>query len=145
MNILDAAYRVGHDSPGGVAALAPRMGISQAVLNSKLNPNTKTHILSIEEMVRMEHLTGRHDILFAHAEVLGYVAVPVPCVGDDDVDHAITTACAEFGDYLRTVGDALGDKRVTPNEAKKLEKELVEMIASATHLQALLTATVRKR
>lgn len=145
MNILDAAYRVGHDSPGGVAALAPRMGISQAVLNSKINPNTKTHILSIEEMIRMEHLTGRHDMLFAHAEALGYVAVPVPCLGDDDIDHAITTACAEFGDYLRTVGDTLSDKRVTPNEAKRLEKELVEMIASATHLQALLTATVRKR
>lgn len=144
MNILDAAYRVGHDSPGGVAALAPRMGIGQAVLNSKLNPNTKTHILSVEEMVRMEVLTGRHDMLMAHAEALGFVAVPVPCLGDDDVDHAIATACAEFGDYLRTVGDALGDKKVTPNEAKRLEKELVEMISSATHLQALLLAKGRR-
>lgn len=145
MNIEDAAHRVGHDSPGGVAALAPRMGMSQAVLNSKINPNTRTHHLSISEMIRMEQLTGRVDMLFAHAEALGYVAVPVPCIGDDNVDHAITTACAEFGDYLRTVGDALGDKRVTPNEAKKLEKELVEMMSAATHLQALLTAKLRKR
>lgn len=145
MNIEDAAHRCGHDATGGVAALAPRMGLGQAVLNSKINPNTKTHHLSISEMVRMEQLTGRTDMLFAHAEALGYVAVPVPAIGDDDVDHAITTACAEFGDYLRTVGDALGDKRVTPNEAKRLEKELVEMIAAATHLQAIVTGVARKR
>lgn len=145
MNIEDAAHRVGHDSPGGVAALAPRMGMSQAVLNSKINPNTRTHHLSITEMIRMEQLTGRADMLFAHAEALGYVAVPVPCIGDDNVDHAITTACAEFGDYLRTVGDILSDHKVTQNEAKKLEKELVEMMAAATHLQALLTAQVRRR
>ena len=145
MNILDAAYRVGHDHPGGVAALAPRMGIGEAVLNSKLNPNTKTHILSIEEMIRMEHLTGRHDMLFAHAEALGFVAVPMPCVDDDDVDHAIANTCAEFGDYLRTVGDAMGDKKITPNEAKKLEKELVEMMEAATHLQALLISKSKRK
>ncbi len=144
MNIIDAAYRVGHDSPGGVAALAPRMGMSQAVLNSKLNPNTKTHILSIEEMIRMEHLTGRFDMLFAHAEALGFVAIPAPVIGDDDVDLAMAKTCAEFGDYLRTVGEALGDKKVTPNEAKKLEKELVEMINAATHLQALLASKARR-
>ena len=115
------------------------------MLNSKINPHTKTHHLSITEMVRMEQLTGRHDMLFAHAEVLGFVAVPVPCVDDDDVDHAITNACAEFGDYLRTVGDSMGDKKITANEAKRLEKELVEMIEAATHLQALLISRIKRK
>jgi hypothetical protein len=145
MNIEDAAHRLGHDHVGGVAALAPRMGMSAAVLNSKINPHTKTHHLSITEMVRMEQLTGRHDMLFAHAEALGFVAVPMPCVDDDDVDHAITNTCAEFGDYLRTVGDAMADKKITPNEAKKLEKELVEMMEAATHLQALLISKSKRR
>jgi hypothetical protein len=145
MNILDAAYRVGHDHPGGVAALAPRMGMGEAVLNSKLNPNTKTHILSIEEMIKLEQFTGRHDMLFAHAEALGFIAVPAPCVGDGDVDHAIAQTCAEFGDYLRTVGDAMGDKQITPNEAKRLEKELVEMIEAAMYLQALLIGKKKRK
>lgn len=143
MNIEDAAHRVGHESPGGVAALAPRMGMKEAVLNSKINPNTRTHHLTIGEMVRMESLTGRADMLVAHAEALGYVAIPVPNVEEGDIAHAIATACAEFGDYLRTVDAAMSDRKVTRNEQIVLEKELVEMIAAATRLQSLLVADIR--
>lgn len=144
MNIVDAAHRVGHESPGGVASLAPRMGMRQEVLNSKINPNTRTHHLNIEEMIRMEQLTGRTDMLIAHAESLGYVAIPVPSVDDDDVAHALSRTCAEFGDYLRTVDESMRDKKITRNEVKDLEKELVEMIHAATKLQSLLSAMRKK-
>lgn len=138
MNIVDAAHRVGHEAQGGVAALAPRMGMKEAVLNSKINPNTLTHHLSIQEMVRMEQLTGRADMLIAHAEALGYVAIPMPAEEDGDISRGIASTCAEFGDYLRTVEDAWRDQKITGNEKKDLEKELVEMIAAAVRLQALL-------
>ena len=145
MNIRDAAHRAGHDSPGGVAALAPRMQMSYAVLNSKLNPNTRTHHLTIDEMLCLEQLTGRHDVLFAHAEALGYVAIPVPSVEDGDIAHALASTCAEFGDYLRTVDTTMRDGKITTNEARRLDKELVEMIAAATRLQGLLLAVGKKR
>lgn len=138
MNIVDAAHRVGHEAQGGVAALAPRMGMKEAVLNSKINPNTLTHHLSIQEMVRMEQLTGRTDMLIAHAESLGYVAIPMPSEDSGDISRGIASTCAEFGDYLRTVEDAWSDRKITGNEKKDLEKELVEMIAAAVRLQALL-------
>ena len=140
MNIQYAAHRVGHEAPGGVAALAPRMGMKEAVLNSKINPNTLTHHLSIQEMVRMEQLTGRNDMLIAHAESLGYVAIPMPAATECDISHAIAMTCAEFGDYLRTVDEAWQDKDISKNEVSKLEKELVEMISAAVRLQAMLTA-----
>jgi len=140
MNIIDAAHRVGHEAQGGVAALAPRMGLKEAVLNSKINPNTLTHHLTIAEMVRMEQLTGRSDMLIAHATALGYVAIPVPSIDDEDIGSALTRTCAEFGDYLRTVDGAMRDRKVTRNEVVKLEKELVEMISAATRLQALLVS-----
>ena len=125
---------------GGVAALAPRMGMKEAVLNSKINPNTMTHHLTIAEMVRMEQLTGRADMLIAHATALGYVAIPVPSIDDEDIGHALSRTCAEFGDYLRIVDGAMRDKKITRNEVVKLEKELVEMISAATRLQALLVS-----
>lgn len=140
MNIEDAAHRVGHETPGGVASLAPRMGMKEAVLNSKINPNTATHHLTISEMVRMEQLTGRHDMLIAHAEALGLVAIPVPAIDDEDVAHALARTCAEFGDYLRTVDSSMRDNKITRTEVTKLEKELVEMLSAATHLQALLVS-----
>ena len=138
MNIEDAAHRIGHEYPGGAGILAQRMGMNPVVFNSKLNPNTKTHHLSMVEALRMQQLAGRADILHAMAEALGYVAVPLPQVHDDDVAHALAATCAEFGDYLRRVDESMRDGKVTPNEVKRLEKELTEMVAAATHLQSIL-------
>lgn len=40
MNTRDAAYLTGHHYPGGVPALAVRMGMDAHELSRKLNPNT---------------------------------------------------------------------------------------------------------
>ena len=61
MNILDAAYNTVHDYKGGASALAPRMGIkSPAVLNSKVNPNTDTHHLTLLEASKLMALTTEY-------------------------------------------------------------------------------------
>lgn len=143
MNIEDAAHRIGHEYPGGAKALAERMGIRQAVFNSKLNPNTTTHHLTLLESVRMQQLAGRCDILYAMAEALDHVVLPKPQVADEDVGHALARTCAEFGDYLREVDASMKDARVSANERKRLERELVEMIAAATRLQAVLAGKTR--
>jgi len=138
MNVIDAAYRVGHEYPGGAGLLADRMGIVRAVFNSKLNPNTHSHHLTLAESVRMQQLAGRTDILQAMATELGHVAIPLPEVSDENIPAALARTCAEFGDYMRLVDDSLRDGRVSPNEAKCLEKELTEMVAASTHLLAVL-------
>lgn len=142
MNVLDAAHRIGHEYPGGAGVLAARMNIGHTVFNSKLNPNTTTHHLYLSEAVLMEQLANRFDILYAHADALNHVAIPLPAVEDEDVGHALTQTCAQFGDYLRRVDESLKDGKVTPNERKALERELTEMIAAATHLQSLLAGKV---
>lgn len=139
MNVIDAAYRIGHDYPGGAGLLADRLGIGRVVFNSKLNPNTSTHHLTLAESVRMQQLSGRSDILQAMATELGYVAIPLPAVEDENIPSALARSCAEFGDYMRQVDESLRDGRVTPNEAKCLEKELTEMVAASTRLLAVLS------
>lgn len=68
MNILDAAYNTVHDYKGGASALAPRMGIkSPAVLNSKVNPNTHTHHITLLEAVKLMEITGDYRILQEYA------------------------------------------------------------------------------
>jgi hypothetical protein len=42
MCIKDVIYRVVHAYPGGVPALAARMGMSKHVLQNKVNPNNDT-------------------------------------------------------------------------------------------------------
>jgi len=155
MNVLDAAHRIGLEYPGGMTALAARMGqvrdgvlrpMDPAILRSKLNPNSETNHLHVREAVLMQAVAGRADILHAMADALGYVAIPIPDAGEDapDVAHAISRTCAEFGDYLRRVDEVFKDRKVTPNELKSLEKELTEMIAAAARLQAVIASHGKK-
>lgn len=138
MNIQDAAYMVGHDYPGGAGALADRMGIVRAVFNSKLNPNTATHHLTLVEALKMQQLSGRFDVLYAMAEACGFVCLPLPGEVHENVDRDIAALCKEFGDYVSQVSQALDDGRITPNELHRCEKELSEMLAAAQVLQAAL-------
>ena len=139
MNILDAAHRIGHEYPGGAVALAHRMGIGPVVFNSKLNPNTGTHHLTLAEAQRMQLLTGRTDILSAMADELGYVVVKIPdCSHDIDIAKATRKAVVEFGEWMNQIDRSLDDGQVSQNELKAIEKELVEMMAQAQKLTAAL-------
>jgi hypothetical protein len=136
MNILDAAHKLAHEADGGFESLALRMGIGKKVFYGKVDPRDKTHILGVLEAVRMQQLTGRRDIIQAEADALNGVFLPKPSMDDmpDDLSTLISETCAEFGDYLRETDKALHDKQVTPNEVKKLQKELLELICAATRL-----------
>jgi hypothetical protein len=148
MNIQDAAHRIGHEYPGGSAALAHRMGIGPVVFNSKLNPNTLTHHLTLAEAQRMQLLTGRTDILEAMADELGYVIVKIPECGHDlDIAKATRRAVVEFGQWMQEIDKSLEDGAVSRNELKAIEKELVEMMAQAQQLTAALASvkTIKQR
>ena len=141
MNIQDAAHRIGHEYPGGAVALAHRMGIGPVVFNSKLNPNTLTHHLTLAEAQRMQQLAGRTDILEAMADELGYVIVKIPeCAHDIDIAKATRRAVVEFGQWIEEIDKSLEDGSVTQNELKAIEKELVEMMSQAQHLTAALSS-----
>lgn len=146
MNIQDAAHMLGHEYPGGAQALADRMGINRAVFNSKLNPNTATHHLTLVEALRMQQLAGRFDILYAMAEALGFVCVPLPSDSPESLERDIAHACKEFGEYIAEVTGSIEDNNVTPNEVKRCQKELADLVGAANHLQAKLASmAVRKR
>lgn len=141
MNIQDAAHRIGHEYPGGVPALAHRMGKNPTVLNSKLNPNNDTHHLTLAEADLMQHLSGRTDVLEAMADGLGYVVMHKPgTVEGCDIPSATRRAMVEFGDWMREVDAALADGSITTNEVRSIERELVQMITRAQALTACLSS-----
>lgn len=144
MNVEDAAHAIAHEYEGGFETLAVRMKIGAKVFNGKVNPNDKGHILGLVESVRMQQLTGRNDILFAMADTLGHVCIKLPDVTDDEVSKLLASFCGEFGDYLKEVDKAMSDSKVTPNEAKRLQKELIEMIGAATRLNSRLSGMAGK-
>lgn len=142
----NAAYALVHATRERARDVAERTGIKLQVLINKVSPTCDRNHLMLSEAVAIQRAAGDHRILRAMAEELGYVCIPAPAmISDDDVAHALAGLCAEFGDYLRKVDESMRDDRITPNEQRQLEKELAEMIASATHLQAVLAGKGKRR
>lgn len=76
MNTRDAAYMTSHHYPGGVPALAARMGMDARELTRKLNPNTGD--ISLDEAGVLMTLSGDHRILHAMADEFGYTLAKQP-------------------------------------------------------------------
>lgn len=142
---LDAAYLTAHEYPGGVNALAARMGKNPTVLRHKLNPNDSTNYLTVSDLMTIMVMTGDHRALHAACLELGYMALPLPRqTADEPTAEALTDTCKEFADYLQSVTGALSDNKVTAIELCRVRKELGEMVAAAGRLEAILAAKESK-
>lgn len=144
MNVIDAAYGVVHDYPGGSVALAPRLKMSGAILRGKVNPNDAGHHLTLAESVRMQAITGDHRIIYAEAEELGYMLVRLPTVDADDFTAEALRTVKEFGDFIGKCGDVMADGNVSKNELRAVERELIEAMAHITRLHQMIAAKVKR-
>ncbi|WP_313645272.1 phage regulatory CII family protein [Stenotrophomonas sp.] len=121
MNVDDSAHAVVHDYPGGSESLAPRLGMSPAVLNSKVNPNTSTHKLGLVEAVRISALTEDDRILRAFAQQCGCIVLRAPDANDAAAsDMAVLELVAAVGgsqgDLFGSIHRGLADGVLTEAE-----------------------------
>lgn len=117
MHIGDAAHQTVKQYPGGSESLAPRIGMSAAVLRNKVNPNNATHHLTLAEADEIMGVTGDHRILHALAAAHGYTLQPIaPAQDAGGVVQALLQANAAEGDFDRVLADALADDLITQNE-----------------------------
>ena len=144
MNIIDAAYHTVHDYPSGATALAPRLGIkSPAVLNSKVNPNTDTHHITLVEAIKIMVITNDYRILQSMNAQLGKVAIDLPQIPECR-DTALTDLVLSFGmqggDVYTLFKTMMADGRITRGEALDLSK----VIHKLHEILAELNAQVHK-
>ena len=145
MNITDAVYNSVHNYPGGATALAPRIGIkSPAVLNSKVNPNTETHHITLEEAVRVMEITGDYSILHAINARLGKVSVDLPDIPESHGDVCLMEEMLEVsvkkGDVNRLFKKMMADRRITTGEAKDMDTLIYALIQQLTVFQQQIHA-----
>lgn len=132
MNVADAAYNTVHDYPGGASALGPRLGIQPSILNSKVNPNTVTHHLRLDEAVKIMVVTGDYRMHHAISRELGLVSIPIPSaatVSADSIcffDMMLELREAD-GRMSQEFRKALSDGRITPGEAIDLKHAIHEL------------------
>jgi len=148
MNILDAVYNAVHDFPGGANALAPRMGIkSPAVLNSKVNPNTDTHHITLLETSKLMTLTGDYRPLHSLNAEHGKVAIDLPKIPECR-DLALTELVLGIGigggDITSVFREMMMDGRITSGEAADMSKVIHELHMVLAKLDAQVHACVEK-
>lgn len=146
MNILDAAYNTVHDYPGGAAALAPRMGMkSAAVLNSKVNPNTETHHLTLVEASKMMAMTGDFRVLQEMNAEHRKVAIDLPDIPECR-DIALTDTILRIGmkggDVMSKFREMMADGRITPGEAQDMSKTIHRMQVKLAQLDSQIKACI---
>ncbi len=136
--VLDAAFHLVHDYPGGAVSLAPRMGKSGTTLSHECKA-TGTAKLGLVDAVKLSHLTGDLRILNAFASECGCLVLPMPAPdGAVDTFHALAEAAREFGKFVTSVADAAADGQVTANELARVDGELASMLAASQAIRATL-------
>ena len=139
LDVLDAAYHTAHSFPGGVPALAQRMGMSNNTLQHKVSLHKDTHHLTLREAVAMQEVTQDKRIAQAMCCALGGVFIDLQADRKHSTLEQVMGMAKEFGDVLASVNDAVADGRVTDTEMHHCERQAAELIAA---LNATL-ATVR--
>ncbi len=126
MNIKDAAYATVHDYKGGSEALAPRMGMSAAVLRNKVNPNNETHHLTLAEAVSAAAMAGDYRMLRAWAHQEGFLLIKAPNSKRAESDMSVLEQMVSFmvasGVYGQEIHEALADGRVTKDELRDVRE-----------------------
>lgn len=147
MTIEDAIYHTVHNYPGGVTALAARMGVSPNTLTHKANPNNSTHHMHPRELVSMQYMSGDVSVLQSMAHSLRYTCTPIAAdqSGGDPVEAFMHMQMA-LAEFVRAVADPLQSRApgaVTRNEMRRAEEFAAELQASIGYMLASLRGHMR--
>ena len=140
MNPIDAFYHTVHDHPGGAASLAPRMGMSAAVLCNKADPKKECNKPLLIDVDKVMGLTGDFRILQALAHKHGFLLIKAPD-GTEECDMSVLESVMEtgvaHGQFMQSIHAALSDGRV--------DKKEVEAISEAERALQTAAATTTRR
>jgi hypothetical protein len=154
MNILDAAHKTVKEYPGGSVALATRLirinddgqevPMSDAVLRNKVNPNNRTHHLTLAEASEIMGLTENYRMLHALAAEHGFVLHRSDAPEAGSLIGALIDAGEIKGKLCQIIGDALDDDRITRNEALLIAATCSDLQEVASHIAQHAHAAVAK-
>ena len=141
MDVIDAAHKTVHNPKhGGSTAIAARMGMSSTVLNNKVNPNTDSHHLRLDEALTIMEYTNDTSIIQAMAQRLGGVFYKVD--GEATQASIIMTALSTSacqGDIMSEMQQALEDGRIDCKEHDALQTKIQDAIVALRTLSVQIT------
>lgn len=155
MHPVDALYALAKKYPGGIEALAKKMGVGPSTLYKKLERTNTTHHLQFDEFTEIVNLCAAAGVLDAYQPLralnwqLDHVAVHVPMLAatsDSDLSRDMVRAVAEAGDVARKLDEFLSnDGLIDKKEGKEFEKECEQAIAAMCLLRDRVRAVTKSR
>jgi hypothetical protein len=124
MSIKDVVYRVVHGYPGGVPAMAARMGISKNVLQNKVNPNNSTHHTNEEELEQIQMYADSDEIAKEFASQRNMVCIHIAKhqgASDKELFDLIINMEREKSDWMSSIQKALADGVIDPVEYQRIK------------------------
>lgn len=114
-------------------AVAEELGISYSMLMNACNPDLPEFHLRAGALSMFAKLTGGRLALDWLEASVGRIAIDMPeaPANLDDVQAELYATVKEFGDMVQVSGRALMDGRIDGREAKRIERETLEMIRQA--------------
>lgn len=146
MSPADAFYHTVHDHPGGAESLAPRMGMSSAILRNKADPKKDCNKPLLADVDKVMGLTGDYRILQALAHKHGFLLVKAPesCVIETDMtvlEHMASLMMAQ-GRFAQEIHTALADGGLTDEEMKNIEAVGQDFMTEVLEIQQRLRGMV---
>lgn len=149
MNLHDAARRLAKAYPGGIDAMAQRLGKNPATLRHELSgaPGYKLGAEDLEDMTLMAMGANQPNALVALATFnanCGQMSIPLPQAlagAGEDCMRQLADVAKEFSDMVQAVAMRAGDGDVTDNDLAAIDKELTELLASVHVLRESLGRT----
>lgn len=142
MDIKDHAHKLALSCPGGIAALASRMGIPYSTLKNKLNPNLDSHHLYIEDYQLMVEIMDTDEAAKYHAAERDGVFVKshqLDCVSDIELLDLFLEREQRYGKFAQRVREALADGGIDDREYADLMMLFDEVSETREQIKARLT------
>ncbi|MFC7515066.1 phage regulatory CII family protein [Herbaspirillum sp. GCM10030257] len=138
MNLLDAFFNTVHDYPGGAESLAPRMGMSAAILRNKADQTKEHNKPLLVDADKAMGLTGDYRILDALARNHGFVLHRKEdgvIASDMSVVEVVGMIWKAEGEVGAQVSQTLADGKVEKSEVEKVKEavyRLEQMLGTLT-------------
>ena len=138
----DCLYNTARAYPGGIEALAHRMGVNAGTLQKKLSPMIKSYIASDEDatvVMELCHSAGVPDSFASHharSYRLGFICVALPNVengdiSDKELQRLVMATMTQLGEAVSASTDALLDGHISEQEVERIEPRIRALMRTA--------------
>lgn len=134
---MDQIHEIAHGYPGGVEALAARMGKNPGTMRKKLLPNEDTHDLTVKELRKIVDYCDTDRIAQAFADERGLMCIKKPdfeSLSDKEILDLFLDLQAKQGEWAREISKSMENGDINWNELVAIRKEYDEFITAAAEV-----------